>query len=306
MLNVSFIIPSYNSHLTIQRTLQSILDQSVVECIKDILVVDSSDDQKTRAALDQFKNEKIRLHLLNTKTSPALGRNAGAKLAQGELFCFIDSDVILDKSWLQEIIKAHESGCYLGSGSVSIPDFQSKNFLALAQFYLQCNESLAVGEQRTMPLVPACNMFITRRLFELAGGYPNIRAAEEVILCLTLKEFSKVWFIPQAKCFHVFRESWQSCLANQKLLGKYILIYRRMYYKKWYYQGLWPALFLPGFLLVKLGRIKFRIYRAGWTHFKHYLISSPWFFIGLSYWAGGFLGACFAKEGCENISASSN
>ena len=48
MVKVSFIIPSYNSHLTIEKTIQSVFRQQLQEHIAEVIVVDSSDDEKAR------------------------------------------------------------------------------------------------------------------------------------------------------------------------------------------------------------------------------------------------------------------
>ena len=80
------------------------------------------------------------------------------------------------------------------------------------------------------------------------------------------------------------------------MLGKYIIIYRRMIYDKWYYKGLWPALLLPIFLLIKMTLIKSRIYKAGWEHYKRFIIISPLFLSGLWFWAVGFWQGCFSRE----------
>ncbi len=296
MINVSFIIPSYNSYKTIDRTLKSIFSQKFLECIKDIVVVDSSNDDQTRDILQNFKHAQLKTVLLDQRTLPAQGRNIGAGHAEGNLLCFIDSDVYLDEDWLENILQAYESGCRVGCGSVSAPDFQQKSKLALAQLYLQFNESLAVGQTRMVTMVPACNMFVDRVLFEKVGGFPDLRASEDVLLCLKLGEFTKVWFVPKARCFHIFRESLSAYFNNQKILGKYIIIYRRMAYDKWYYKNFWPALILPGFLFIKIVRIKLRIYKSGWTNLKKFTISSPLFLAGLWFWAVGFWQGCFYKE----------
>jgi glycosyltransferase involved in cell wall biosynthesis len=301
MINFSIIIPSYNSYNTLDRTLKSIFRLKSFERVKDVIVVDSSDDGKTRELLrdsspsfygTQRDSHKLNIILLDQKTSPALGRNIGAKHAQEDILCFIDSDVYLDDEWLENIIQAYESGCKAGCGSVSVPDFQQNSKLAMAQLYLQFNESLNAGEKRLVAMVPACNMFVDKVLFERAGSFPDIRASEDVLLCLKLGEFTKIWFVPKAKCFHIFRESFSSYFNNQKVLGKYIMVYRRMTYNKWYYKGLWPVLMLPVFLLIKITRIKFRIFKAGWGHYKRFFISSPLFLAGLWYWAVGFLEGC--------------
>lgn len=296
MAAVSFIIPSYNSHLTIGQTIQSILSLKDQEQIAEIIVIDSSNDDKTRAVFKKFQHPKLKIVLLDRKTPPSLGRNRGAKEAAGELLCFIDSDVFLSDDWLSNILAAYKNGCRSGCGSVSAPDFQQNNRLALAQLYLQFNESLAVGQTRPVTMVPACNMFVERSLFEKAGGFPDLRASEDVMLCLEIGKTDKVWFVPSAKCYHIFREDIRAYFNNQIVLGEYIIVYRRMVYNKWYYKGLWPVLMLPAFLVIKGARIKLRIFKAGWTHFKKYLISCDLFAMGLYYWAVGFVQGCTKKE----------
>lgn len=278
MPSVSFIIPSYNSHLTIARTLESIFRQERLSDVVQVIVVDSSNDGKTREVFKPYKQSIFELVALHEKTSPSGGRNIGAQRAKGDLLCFIDSDVYLSDDWLEEVLKVYHKGCRAGCGSVSAPDFQQNNKLALAQLYLQFNESLMTGETRPVTMVPACNMFVERMLFFKAGAFPDLRASEDVILCLNIGKIDKVWFAPKARCFHIFREQLDSYYNNQIVLGKYIIVYRRMVYNKWYYKGLWPMVMLPGFLVIKIGRITQRIYKAGGGHFSKYL-NSLWLFL---------------------------
>ena len=105
MINISFIIPSYNSFQTIGRTLKSIFALKSFGHVKDVIVVDCSDDGKTRELLKG--DGKLKVILLDKKTSPALGRNSGVEHAEGELLCFIDSDVYLDEDWLENILQAY-------------------------------------------------------------------------------------------------------------------------------------------------------------------------------------------------------
>lgn len=296
MTSVSFIIPSYNSYLTVEKTMASIFGQRLKDMIAEVIVVDSSDDDKTRKIFKRFDHPKLKVITLDRKMPPSAGRNIGADAATGSCLCFVDSDVFLSEDWLTHILEAVNNGCRAGCGSVSVPEDQQKNALALAQLYLQFNESLAVGKTRQVSLVPACNMFVDRALFLKVGGFPNLRASEDVVLCLNIGRTDPVWFVPAAKCFHIFREERQSYFNNQIILGKYIIVYRRMMYHKWYYNGLWPVLLLPGFLLIKFLRILSRIARAGGGHFKNYLMSFPLFLAGLYYWAVGFVQGCVQKE----------
>lgn len=292
MSKVSFIIPAYNSHATIQRCILSIISQTQKDKILEVLIVDSSEDQNIQAQLGLISREKIQCLQLPERAIPARSRNMGAQEAKGDILCFVDSDTYLEPNWLETILDVLNEGKMVGCGSVSIPEHQASNSLCLAQYYLQLNEFISSGQIRSKKFVPGCNIFCERKLFESAGGFPEIRAAEDVLFCLKVGETHPIWFIPSAKAYHIFRETPQGILDNQRLLGEYILHYRRQKFNKWYYKGIIPILFLPLFLTIKVARIEFRIINSGIYHLKAHLKSWPWFFRGMLAWAQGFIKGC--------------
>lgn len=295
---VSFIIPAYQSERTIIRTIKSITDLSCPQGLHEIIIVDSSPEYPQY--LDGILNadKRIHLHHLNQKTSPAKARNIGAQYATGEVLVFLDSDAYLAKDWLTEVQKCVDAGGKVGGGAINLPPEQQKNFLAKAQWLLQFNEWLSFGSQRTVSLLPACNLFCEKSLFHEVGGFPELRASEDTLFCLRVSEITSIWFLPAAKCFHIFRENWGSFLRNQVLLGKYIMIYRRHHYASWFYHGAWPVIFFPGFLLIKLCRMGSRIFASGSKFQRDFLLSSPVFMLGLVFWGAGFLSGCFENDGC--------
>ena len=296
MIKASIIIPSYNSYLTIARTLDALLEDQSGH-IHEIIVVDSSDDHKTREVLSPYSSKKVKTVFLDKKTSPALGRNAGAQQATGDLFLFIDADAYPEPSWAAEIAKAIEAGALVGGGSIGLPPFQQQSPMAAAQFFLQFNEFMQTGSTRHKKFVPSCNLFCEKSLFRRMGGFPDIRASEDVLFGLNASKHSKVWFVPGAKVFHIFRESLRAYLNNQELLGRYILIYRRSYFKRWIYQGIFPLLFFPFFFTLKFIRILLRILGSG--NLKYYglfVISLPLFLLGLVRWSVGFIKGVFSRE----------
>lgn len=294
-IKVSFIIPSYNSLSTLPRTLDSILRQTVPAEDFEIIVVDSSDDEMAKKHLQVAASEQIRVISLEKKTMPAEGRNIGAKQAQGELLCFIDSDVILSPDWLSTVLTAFDDGCRAGGGSILISASQENNRIALAQLYLQFNEYLTGRDREERQFVPSCNMFCDRQIFVESGGFPLVRASEDTLFFLGLKGKTRVFFVPQAKCYHVFREAKEAFLNNQFLLGRYVSIYRREYYKSWMYQGIIPLVLTPLFLTIKLVRIVARVAKAG--HLKIFLQSSPDFFLGFMRWSAGFVNGFVYDDG---------
>lgn len=87
---ISIVIPFYNSEETLNRTIESVLDQEV-DNIEIILVNDGSSDRSIDIAESYRDQKNIKLiHQNNLGVSAA--RNEGAKLANGEYLIFLDSD----------------------------------------------------------------------------------------------------------------------------------------------------------------------------------------------------------------------
>lgn len=85
---VSVIIPTYNRGRTLARTLDSVLNQTWKSV--EIIVVDSHSTDSTAEVLAAY-NGKIRV-IQQPRQGPPAARNAGIKLAQGEIISFLDSD----------------------------------------------------------------------------------------------------------------------------------------------------------------------------------------------------------------------
>ena len=294
MKDISVVIPCYNSPATITHTLDGLLAQPR-PLLREIIVVDSSDDGKTPEILARYA-DRVRVVHLEKKTMPASGRNIGAELASGDTLAFIDADAFPAPDWIEKISEARESGGRVGGGSVLVPDFQKKNRLALAQYFLQFNEFTDAGRTRAVKFVPSVNLFCEKKLFFEIGGFPEIRASEDVLFGLKAGAVTPVSFHPEARVFHIFRTELKAYLRNQKMLGRYILIYRRQHYGGFLYKA-WAAIpLLPLFFMAKLGAIASRVWRGKKKDFPAFLSSSPLFLAGLFYWSAGFFQGSLQKE----------
>ncbi len=295
MKEISVVIPSYNSARTIGRTLESLAAQRG-DYLREIILVDSSDDGKTPGMIAGFTSQGLRVLRLEKKTMPATARNLGAAQAGGAVLAFIDSDAYAAVDWLERIWHAYEDGCRAGGGAILLPEFQRQVRIAEAQYYLQFNEFMETGRRRVKTFVPSCNLFCDAELFKRVGGFPEIRASEDVLFGLKVGETEKFFFDPRIRVYHIFREEKESYLANQRLLGEYILIYRRGRGNNFIYKGPWPALLLPAFVTLKFFKIAARIALSGRPgHLAAFARSLPLFLQGLWHWAKGFLKACGDK-----------
>lgn len=101
---VSIIVPIYNSEKYLRKTLDSIYNQSYKD-FEVILVNDGSKD-KSLQICEEYKLKNKNTKLISLKNSGVSNaRNEGLKNTKGEYICFLDSDDIIDKNYLDEMVK---------------------------------------------------------------------------------------------------------------------------------------------------------------------------------------------------------
>ena len=100
---ISVIIPTYNSAVTIERAIRSVLIQKVDGRLEIIICDDASTD-KTIEICKQLRVDKIIEHKVNSG-GPNWGRNAGLGAMKGERFCFLDHDDELLPDSLRMLLK---------------------------------------------------------------------------------------------------------------------------------------------------------------------------------------------------------
>ena len=99
---VSIIIPCYNSERFIDRTIRSVLNQSISEF--EIIVVNDGSTDSSREIIEKINDPRIRL--INTNNNGvSKARNTGLQEARGKLVLFLDSDDLLPKNYLETSIE---------------------------------------------------------------------------------------------------------------------------------------------------------------------------------------------------------
>ena len=108
---VSIILPNYNSHLYLKKTLDSILRQSFKNW--KLFIVDDNSKIKTKEILVKYKkNKKIKIFFLKKNKGTAYCRNLALKKAKTKYIAFIDSDDIWKKNKLKKQIAFMKKNSY--------------------------------------------------------------------------------------------------------------------------------------------------------------------------------------------------
>lgn len=184
----SVVMPCYNASATLERSVGSVLGQTLAD--HELIVIDdgSSDDGATERALRRITDPRLRwVRQANAGVSAA--RNAGAQLARGEFLTFLDGDDEAAPDWLEAF------------AGVLHPD-EAPLARCAARVRRGAEETLREAQPfergRVCPRGThlAGSFALTRELFTRVGGYdPSLRFAEntELLLRLALRWRDEGW-----------------------------------------------------------------------------------------------------------------
>jgi GT2 family glycosyltransferase len=116
-LTISIVIPTKDRPQDIIRCIGSILIQALLP--DEIIIVDASDGQKLKSRIGAFKSGKINFIYIHTRPGLTYQRNVGIATSSGDIIIFLDDDVILDKEYIQNIMKVFENDLKKNVGGVT-------------------------------------------------------------------------------------------------------------------------------------------------------------------------------------------
>ena len=106
MQSASVIIPTYNRPVALVRTVEALRGMDFPVDRLEIVVVDSSPERSNVEAIASWDGIVYSRH---PDSGVAAARNHGARLASGELFLFVDDDIVVGESNLRQHEAIHMS-----------------------------------------------------------------------------------------------------------------------------------------------------------------------------------------------------
>ena len=120
IINISIIIPVYNSEKTISLCLNSIMKQSIKNI--EIICIDDGSTDKSLKILKEFKNLDNRIKVISQKNQGSgVARNIGIKISKGLFIAFIDSDDTYPNNFILEFMfnKAVQNNALICGGGIA-------------------------------------------------------------------------------------------------------------------------------------------------------------------------------------------
>lgn len=180
-LKASICVIAYNEEHTISGILSDILNQSYPNSLTQVILVDSSSEDKTKKIMEQFASfnggEYIGVEVLeNSKRSQAAGWNTALKKAIGDVIIRIDAHASIPDDFIEKNIKVIESGENISGGSrpnIIINPTPMKETLLLAESSM-FGSSIASYRRKSSERQYVSSMFhaaYRREVFENVGGF---------------------------------------------------------------------------------------------------------------------------------------
>ena len=193
--SVSIYIPAYNAEKTIRNSLESIKNQTIP--FDEIIVIDDNSTDFTKNIVKEFNN----VNIISNSVNKGLGynRNLGVKTSSHQIVTSIDADVVLEKDWLEIMIKNFEQHQDIICGGKMIEKLTKNRFNAWRAKYYSQNWGDKTIENP--PFLFGCNTIQNKSVWDTVGGYDDklLTNGEDIDYSSKIKlhnpKFTELWQI---------------------------------------------------------------------------------------------------------------
>ncbi|MCU4925464.1 glycosyltransferase [Halobacteria archaeon AArc-dxtr1] len=220
-LEASVIIPVYNDADGLRVTLRSLSDQT--SSSYEIIAVDNGSTDSTPQVIQTFGERFFDLVVPAAETtvqSSYAARNAGIERASGDVFLFLDADMWVEETWVEEMVTALEShDCdYLGcavdvvvSDEPTIPERYERALSFPVETYLERKH-----------FAPTCALAVRRDVFETVGRFDHRLESggdKEFGQRVNRADFTQ-GYADEITAYHPARASFEELFSKARRIGR--------------------------------------------------------------------------------------
>lgn len=251
MMLFSIIVPVYNRPEEMDELLYSLCHQT--DKLFEVVVMEGVCERSCRKVCEEYNNEvEIQFHRLDTGRSER--RNEGMRLAKGDYFVLLDSDVTLPNDYIEKLRKALTDNyvdCFGGPDTMNdsfSPMQRAVNFAMTSMLTTGGIRGRMKDKSKYMPR--AFNMGFTREVFEKTGGYVDM-IGEDTDLSLRIREAGfTVRLIPEVFVYHKRRIDLKGLFRQVNTFGKARVLLSKRHKGSLKLTHLLPTCFVLGHLLL--------------------------------------------------------
>jgi glycosyltransferase involved in cell wall biosynthesis len=191
-LQVSLIVPVRDEAATVSALLNSIASQTRQP--DEIVFVDGGSVDDTLEQLRAANRQTERLRIIEAgEASPGRGRNIGIEAARCEWVALTDAGIRLEPTWLERLSEVAASEPSIAVVYGNYEPVTNSFFERCAALSYPPPKQLRPGGPMRGP--STASMLLRREVWERVGGFPDLRAAEDLIFMERIRQ-------------HGFKEGW--------------------------------------------------------------------------------------------------
>lgn len=273
----SIIIPVYNRPDEVNELLSSLTTQTNKDF--EVVIVEDGSTIRCDQVVDRFRDLLRIQYFFKPNTGPGPSRNFGFGHARGEYLVVFDSDCIIPPAYFEVVDKAIREEHWDAWGG---PDKAHEDFTVMqrAMGYTMASVlttgGIRGGKKRIGWFQPrSYNMGLSRKVFEVTGGFKFARFAEDIELSIRMKKSGfKVGLIPEAFVYHKRRTNFSQFFRQVFNFGKGRVLVGREHPEEIKPTHWFPTFFLLGSIgLLLTPLISITLFKIGVIAFVSYLLA---------------------------------
>lgn len=208
-MDLSIIVPAYNSEKYLHRCLDSLVRQSG-ELNYEIVIVDDGSVDRTGEICRKYKNNYRNIKVIHKKNGGlSSARNAGLAIAEGEFVGFVDSDDWVGNDMYCYLLKLAKdlqadivSGKYYSTNK-EIEVMQENEQIKCFYGNDKVLEYLRIGLREAIAEFTVCNKIYRRNLFENIR-FPEGQIYEDMVTNFSLLIQARKWVLTNRTIYYYF------------------------------------------------------------------------------------------------------
>ena len=252
-MKVSLVVPVKNEADSIECLMASVARQT--RRPDEVIVVDGGSEDGTPEIVDEWMSRRslsdwARVLRVDDAT-PGKGRNIGVANAKYDWIAFTDAGIRLEQSWLERLIEVADLDNQVDVVYGNYEPGPGTFFERCVALAYVAPKRLREGRWMRGPAIPSS--LIRREVWEGVGGFPDLRAAEDLIFMEAIERKGyKIAWAPQAVVWWRMPPNFGSAFRRFALYSLHNVRIGRQY--DWHYgvarqYAVWIAFVILGFLL---------------------------------------------------------
>ena len=243
----SLIVPVYNRPDQIHSLLECLIHQTYTSF--EVIIVESGSAIKSEDVVKSFSSRLNISYHLQGNNGQGFSRNHGMSQAKGDFFVILDSDILLDKNYLQNVnegIKQDNLDAYGGPDRLHPSATEMQKAVNYSMTSFLTTGGIRGSKKNKGKFYPrSFNMGISRKVYEATGGYKLPYMGEDIELSARIMSLGfRIGLIEKAHVYHERKKDLKSYYKQMHWFGRARININRYFPKTFKFIHLIPVAFV--------------------------------------------------------------